>query len=625
MTGYIYSLVLSLVFAPVMALAQLSDVQRSEVTPINIQGNAGFENGKAKWTPNDTADFAIVTSGTNLLIGKASATWDADASTDTLTAAQITIPKGYYGQNGYAYCSFQTPSGTATHEIQVYDGTNVLAETSIVSSTLPTRSAVNFIFPSSGTIGVRVYANADEPLVAIDDCYLGLATNVTNVSQTEFFGSVRSAVTASCVWSTTSASYANFAADTDCPTPSVAGFASAPSTKIPAITFSSLPPGEYLFIANGYFVSANAGTSANMAWQFNDGTNAFGNGSSSNLVSAGSAITGRVQYTTAQSNITINLQAKTSAGTNAASIFNDSAAYSNFFEILVYRYPLSSQTAFTASTISAVWSGYQNIGTSWSTTSTTYADFTASGSATLVERVNINSGIVATAASNLPGIIYPFTSVGIWTICVTAPPTLTSGTSTSSIKILAGSTDISEINTQSAGRNSVQFCGLYNVQSVGSQTVKLQGKAGSSTTLRLADSTTASSGVLEWIVYKGIGSIPAPLIRNSVVTSSNGVTAIESGVVECDASSAIVSQNGSWISSVGNISGGACTVTLTSGIFSATPTCVTSMYENLGGAGIPLIVTTKPASATSVVVDCASDGGTACSQYQATLICNGPK
>ena len=159
------------------ASASLNDVDKAYLVHKNIMDNGGFENGAARWAESAGAE-AIVTSGSNLLTGKASATWDAAATSDTYSYNAITIPNGLYGRNGIGYCSVLTPSGTSTHKLQVYDGSSVLAEADVTSNTVPSKVSANFIFPSSGTVTIRLEAQANEPLIAIDDCYLGAADNL---------------------------------------------------------------------------------------------------------------------------------------------------------------------------------------------------------------------------------------------------------------------------------------------------------------------------------------------------------------------------------------------------------------------------------------------------------------
>lgn len=65
------------------------------------------------------------------------------------------------------------------------------------------------------------------------------------VTPAQFYGSAIWPGTTSCLWSSTSGSVAVFAADTDCPAPTVTGSVSAPGTKIPGIVLTSAAAGKY--------------------------------------------------------------------------------------------------------------------------------------------------------------------------------------------------------------------------------------------------------------------------------------------------------------------------------------------------------------------------------------------
>lgn len=116
----------------------------------------------------------------------------------------------------------------------------------------------------------------------------------------------------------------------------------------------------------------------------------------------------------------------------------------------------------------------------------------------------------------------------------------------------------------------------------------------------------------------------APQLVNSVVNSSTGVTATEVAKLNCDAGSAITSQHGAWVSSIGNISGGACAITLTSGVFSSTPYC-TAMPATSGGWSTTMLLNVDATSSTAVSVDCEIESSTACTAVDFILSCVGPK
>lgn len=90
--------------------------------------------------------------------------------------------------------------------------------------------------------------------------------------------------------------------------------------------------------------------------------------------------------------------------------------------------------------------------------------------------------------------------------------------------------------------------------------------------------------------------------------------------ITCSGSSSVVSQSGSWISTIGNISAGQCTVTING--FASAPACVIS-YN--GGFTTAVVVSAEVTSSTSIATDCATSPSTACGSYDANLICMGPR
>ena len=143
----------------------------------NVIENFGFE--ATTYNEDWTASGGVVAeaTGTNIIFGEKSATWDASASTQTFSYASLAIGQGYKSNNCEGALFIQTPSGTATHTLQVWDGTKALASVTVYSTTTPKEfSTGTFPCPSSGNWQLRLVANADEPLIAVDNAYLGLVS-----------------------------------------------------------------------------------------------------------------------------------------------------------------------------------------------------------------------------------------------------------------------------------------------------------------------------------------------------------------------------------------------------------------------------------------------------------------
>lgn len=102
-----------------------------------------------------------------------------------------------------------------------------------------------------------------------------------------------------------------------------------------------------------------------------------------------------------------------------------------------------------------------------------------------------------------------------------------------------------------------------------------------------------------------------------------------SGNLNCDSGSAVTATMpaGSF-TAVGNVSSGACSVTIGSGVFSSAPHCVASFNGALSTSVVNVSMTVS--SSTAASIDCVGDAGgsgalAACSAYDVYVICFGPR
>lgn len=155
----------------------------------NLIADAGAENRSTgtsfAWSADGGA-LSTATSGTNLLIGKASLTWDASASGQILRTSTFPYTAGYAGKQGMLRCLFATPTGTATHNIDLIADQspfNLISTSTIPSSATPTYFTRYFTFPATaGNMQVQISSVAsNEPLIVIDDCYVGPAQDFSTI------------------------------------------------------------------------------------------------------------------------------------------------------------------------------------------------------------------------------------------------------------------------------------------------------------------------------------------------------------------------------------------------------------------------------------------------------------
>jgi len=132
------------------------------------------------------------------------------------------------------------------------------------------------------------------------------------------------------------------------------------------------------------------------------------------------------------------------------------------------------------------------------------------------------------------------------------------------------------------------------------------------------------------IVVEEYYSQSAPLLIGSVTSNTTGSIRDESAILVCSASSSITNQFAAgWITSIGNVSGGNCVLTLPAGTFSSAPVCTISSND-IPPAGEQDVYTASATSATSVTITqrWQSTGNTTINNgtsYSAVVNCRGPR
>lgn len=614
-----------------LGFAQLNDNSRQELLQKNILANAGFESGKQRWTASG-GTFTAVTSGVGT--GKGAVTWDSSSASQTLTSTAVTLPSGFYAKNGVASCAIKTTSGSSTHTIQAYDGSNILASQTITSSTSAfARSSVNFIMPSSGSISLRVVSVAsNEPEATIDDCFLGLAEgfNVGEVSQATLVGTLKYASASNCQWSGSSGSFANFSADTDCSTPTVTGSVTAPGTKIPAIVLNNLAPGKYLINFQGKVYSSAALGAC--SYRLSDGTNVSGN-SASYLGSAGTAgpisalaLSGVFEYSVAQSSVTIQAQQLLYSGGGSCNINNDVAS-SGDFEVQVFRFPSATEQAYRpesknllstlkyAATANCFWSG----------SSATFANYAADTDCP----TPTVTGLASAPGTKIPGMTVNNLPAGKYLVQIQGKMLGTSSGNACAMRVSDG-TSVAGSSFAFAGSSSsgsgVSLSGVFSYSGIQSSvTFQIQYALYSGAGGCDLINDNANGGDFQINLIPLEQNIPAPLLVGSVTSNSVGAERIERIKLTYSAGvPAITSQSGSWISSITDNGTGDFTLNIASGIFSSTPTCICTSDDSSGFR----YCQGKPTTTSSVTVrrfGILDDAGTLIDPTTVDVMCLGTK
>ena len=164
--------------------------------------------------------------------------------------------------------------------------------------------------------GIAITSTGTTGTVKLDDGFVGTSAPFQNVNGAKLVGAV-TITGCAATWSTASTTFASYATQTGC-TYTTSGQALAPSTNIPAIKFASLSAGDYRLEYEGTTQAANSNLAA--YYQFSDGTNTARETSAIFATSssvASNTLSQSITYSTAQSNITLEIKGKAdSGGTN---------------------------------------------------------------------------------------------------------------------------------------------------------------------------------------------------------------------------------------------------------------------------------------------------------------------
>lgn len=537
---------------------------------VNLLKNSGFEAKKISWVKTGSSTLTIESASP--LDGSYSGIWDASATGEFFRSNLYTVTAGLKGSKCSIELKYLWDTGTEGHILMnVDDGTNNIATVTLNSTSggLSKKASTTFECPSSGSIRFELESTANATAITMDAVFIGSGRNL----------------------------------------------------------LMSLP--QDMFSAK--VSSADAVSDENLDWINGDCTNA----------TAGTATcVFKTGIFTTTPNCQVVSNSVTSSGTSPFQCeVSGGSTSSTQVQILCKQASSSSDQPFTLScqkvesaanremvtleTSGSSWSGYHDSTCSWARTNTAYGDPTADASCALVERTNSGFGTVTTAGAALPGIIFTPKQIGKYFVCA-AGNLLNAGGANVASRLWDGTTVIAETNsffTSSSNGSALSMCGIYNISSVSSLTLSIQTKS-SSGSVTLTPGGAGST--VEWSIFPITQQFPAPVFTElqNLVKSNVADVKTNYALLNCDASSAITSQIGTWISSIGNISAGACTITLNSGIFTTTPYCFVtrnaSTADNLGHH-----YNVNATSTTNVTIDGMNSADTALGSYDFYFQCVG--
>jgi hypothetical protein len=637
----------------------------------NILTNASFSSGTSGHTlPAGTAaietSFIVPPDSQSLRFSL--------SSTSGTILSQVIQPTGSLGGVNLE-ASLYVATTVGSLEVCAMQGTNAVQCNDVPTSGKWSYVPANMAGPSSGSIG---YALRTKDAVAVTGtvytarAYTGTARNLYEVSQATLYGKVVSDAATNCSWDLSNpAVFTSFSADSDCNTATATGAASAPATKIPAISFTSLPPGRYIFVVRtigGYMAAAAASeTDVGAIFRLYDGTNGFG-GSNVRCIQASfctdSEFTAEIEYTTAQSNLTVQLQTVESvASTTDIGVANNNTTYNGKFEISVYRYPTQNETVARSSDNS--WYVDANMAGANPALGTvnvaSYTEITDSGltltpasgsapvgamcSSTNAATSPSTSATTCAAGSESVGFTTSIPKAGLYEICAyfsfsgssnqsslvfstfelyETPTNAQTLTQRGRTRLITGGSGGSTAGNTSVHVSTQANCALFNFTTGGQKGIRLmyeQEVTGTASAILIGDAS-ASSGDrdIRFTMRPWNTNFSAPTYVGSVTSNSTGMERIERARIT--GASTITRQSGSWISSVTNNGTGDRTLNLASGIFSGTPSCFFTV-DNTGAAASNRLCELYSSSTSAIRFTCAGD--TTPSDYAADVVCMGPR
>lgn len=642
---------------PTLSTAEFTNQQKAFLEPKNFLENPGAEAGKLGLTAS-AGTFAVNTTAANVFVGSAAWSWDASASSQTLRTGlkQLPVAEACIARVRYK-------GGDANLTFKVLDASaNVLASQVLSVSTNYQQVLLPFPCPASGTTSrISIESTADAAIAYFDDWYLGSNYYLGMTSNAQFVGQAYIATTLNCTPARTNTALGAFTLDTDCPGPTIEastiGDWQTTDTDLPKFTVNNLPPGIYEVVATIPITVASSGTGCVAV---NDGTTTSGTACYQDGGTYVSSVTAVAYFSySAAGNRTFEIYGSASSG----AITLDASGALRRPQISIRRFPSTNDQALLLSQtgwrIDANISGANpSLGTS---SVSAYAGV-ENGSLTLTQNAgsatawipcsstNDSSGTTCSAGNESVGVSFTPPFAGDFRACVSFSNQIDLGTAgaTGAIdtafeivetpnaaqtisqegksRIQSGKV-IQNTNQREIQSNPNQLCGTFTFSTIGRKTLRLfyeQAIAATISASVVLGDSDASYGQrdIHWEVYPLVPWTQNPLVNNSMINSSAGVTRTEAAKLNCDSGAAITSQQGAWVSSIGNVSSGACIATLTAGIFSSAPWCVAS---DINVASAPVIVAANASSATSVTIDCADNAGAACTAYDVNLICVGPR
>lgn len=549
--------------------------------PINMVKNPDCAKGVTNITD---ADSIVTANDTTPLTQDGDCAVDADASSEfaewdveDFSAVAAFLENG----NCEARLSY---SGDATlYEFGVFSGSTELAADALLNiSSGAGEASINFPCGDLTTDPkIRITStSASAAAINVARLYLGPATNVGSVAQPELAGQSYFATTASCLWDRTATTMGDFGTTAACPGPTIEkellGDWQTTDTDLPQQTINNLPAGEYVLTTTLHAFGSNANSIDN--YTVSDGTTTSGMGiNQPYTASGGSEVTIVSVFTyTSAGNRTFKVQCR--AGTGTCRINNQNGSSQITFNLK--RYPTASEQVFKVGFPGQDWTAWTPTFAGMGTVASIDMEYQCQGgNLGFRGQFTVGTPTGSNATFSLPTNMAVRaglnTLAGKW------------------IRSNAGAAKGSYLQVVPGTDDGV----IYFSPFLGAATTPTGIQTASGTDNFAPGDTVYVEGIVPVTADSPCPRSSAPLLKNAVTTSSDGVERIERLVVAaCNSSPCtITSQSGSWVSSVTRSATGTYAINAATGTFSDTFSCTCNVYRanSVGGSCLP-----NPSSST---------------------------
>lgn len=636
MKKYIALLALLLVGTVYADIAPVGKGQTQQT--IELLGNPGFEAGKARWTTSSTA-FTLISGTGNAYLGT-SAQWQPAGSSETLSSSQLPsgglANSGLQGKSCVGSIIYKTAEATNLYTLRVLDGSSNVLSTQTLGQTggIFQVAYAPFLCPTSGTVQLQILGAATAPSspIYLDNMHLGSDTRLSTVSQSRLAAEVHITPGASCNYTESAGAATLFGGATTCGAPVVdvqgAGFTVDTTTTQTALTtLVNAPPGIYIVTAKAAVASS---VSSRNVLYIGDGTtvgNPFDFFQSANTVGdeRTSVVQGVFNYTNSGTHSFGVYGAIIGSGSMT---LNNSASNGRMLSFTITYSPTSTDTTYRSDSVAESWSGYTS-GT-WSTSSTTYADPAYSSGYGFTELKNRNMGSV-TETSQTPTLTFTPSRTGRYLVCANSYMQQSGTSIYASARLIESNSSytIAEngIRTGTGGGSAegqVPLCGILDVASITSQTLKVQIK-----TSNAANNATLYSGnqrsSIEWSIFQLDAGQSTVIVPGNITSNTSGTERIERATLSLPSSGtlSITSQSGSWLSVAA--SGLSIPVTFAANEFSAAPSCTITCSNTPSGGVVTGQVTSAGITTSGATFGCINASSASTASTYIYLVCMGPR